>query len=245
MNQNISRTSERSLIPCSSRAPSARDSLAGIANPCKGFTLIELLVVIAVVAILFALIMPVAGRAREAARAQGCISNLASLGKAIQLYAIDNAGMIPSRNSQGYANGAAPKWWGDWYSPGVDEGGASLVGYVGGQEAMNKIAECPLNRRSSNRITSAYCVNYNVMVPAHVEPVTMASVSRPSKMVVMCDSTPHDKGPWASAGWGPADPGAWALVPTPHSGAMNVLWLDGHVTAERKASLTDENFSRQ
>lgn len=207
----------------------------------NGFTLIELLVVIAIVVVLVALLLPGAARVKEAARAQRCSSNLASLGKAIQLYSIDNAGTIPTRNSQGLPSGESPKWFGDWYA-GVPSD-ASLSSYAGGQDVMNKIAECPLNKRSPNSLTSPYCVNYNVMSPMHSEPVVYLRVPDPSKTVVMYDSTPHDKGTWTSAGWGPADPTGWAYIPEPHSRAVNVLWLDGHVTAERKANLKDEDFS--
>ncbi len=41
----------------------------------SGFTLIELLVVIAIIAILAAILFPVFARAREKARAAGCLSN--------------------------------------------------------------------------------------------------------------------------------------------------------------------------
>jgi prepilin-type N-terminal cleavage/methylation domain-containing protein/prepilin-type processing-associated H-X9-DG protein len=55
----------------------------------KGFTLIELLVVIAIIAILAAILFPVFARAREAARASSCVSNLNQIGKAIKSYMTD------------------------------------------------------------------------------------------------------------------------------------------------------------
>jgi prepilin-type N-terminal cleavage/methylation domain-containing protein len=50
------------------------------------FTLIELLVVIAIIAILAALLLPVLGRAEQAARRARCTSNLHQLGVALRLY---------------------------------------------------------------------------------------------------------------------------------------------------------------
>lgn len=55
----------------------------------RAFTLIELLVVIAILGILAGLLFPVFARAREAARATQCLSNLHQQGTAIQLYMQD------------------------------------------------------------------------------------------------------------------------------------------------------------
>lgn len=54
-----------------------------------GFTLIELLVVIAIIAILAAILFPVFAKAREAARASSCQSNMNQIGKAIKTYMTD------------------------------------------------------------------------------------------------------------------------------------------------------------
>jgi prepilin-type N-terminal cleavage/methylation domain-containing protein/prepilin-type processing-associated H-X9-DG protein len=59
------------------------------------FTLIELLVVIAVIGILASLLLPVLGRAKEAARSTACLSNLHQIGIALQLYVQDNNNRLP------------------------------------------------------------------------------------------------------------------------------------------------------
>lgn len=55
----------------------------------RAFTLIELLVVIAIIALLAALLFPVFARAREAARAAACLSNVRQVGQAVLMYAQD------------------------------------------------------------------------------------------------------------------------------------------------------------
>ncbi len=65
----------------------------------KGFTLIELLVVIAIIAILAAILFPVFARARKAAMASTCQSNLNQLAKAMKMYLTDWSDTYPTNRS--------------------------------------------------------------------------------------------------------------------------------------------------
>ena len=67
-------------------------------QPLHGFTLVELLVVITIIALLIALLLPALAAARQAADVTLCSSNLRQIDLAIQDYANDNNGFLPTSN---------------------------------------------------------------------------------------------------------------------------------------------------
>ncbi|HLL91071.1 MAG TPA: type II secretion system protein [Tepidisphaeraceae bacterium] len=70
-------------------------SLGQTPPPARAFTLVELLVCVAIIAVLVGLIAPALNKARRAADATACLSNLRQIGIAMHEYVIEHRGYLP------------------------------------------------------------------------------------------------------------------------------------------------------
>lgn len=209
----------------------------------RGFTLIELLVVIAIIAILAAILFPVFAKAREAARATQCKSNLKQLGNGIMMYIQDYDERLPMhyysgagvalrypRDGQQYIN------TGDYFDP-HDQ----IFPYVKSREVYG----CPSSRRGTNAPNWKYEHDY-AWNTAAVNGNGMADIDKPADTVFSADSDWEylQVNTWAEACNGagyPANP--WGAIgvgrfKTRHSGQCNILWGDGHVKSTKIQNIT-------
>lgn len=115
------------------RVSPCRGCLCGRKDGRSGFTLIELLVVISIIALLISILLPALSKAREAAEAAQCMSQLRSIGQAVYIYAGDYDDQTPQFRDAGsavkytagtYVSGQGPALL--LYRYGAEPGGAYL-----------------------------------------------------------------------------------------------------------------------
>lgn len=124
-------------------------------NARSGFTLVELLVVIAILAILFGLLAPLAGRAKESARSSQCLKNLGTIMNAAFQHAGEYDGALPATISTGSYQGSKEYQKGWLGSEALPEGMAAprnwykvpgrLAPYYSGNALKNHLFLCPSN----------------------------------------------------------------------------------------------------
>src|SRR4051794_11517870 len=71
----------------------------------RAFTLVELLVVIGIIALLISILLPTLTRARQHASQLACLSNLRSIGNAVEMYVNLYKGSFPIGAFDGNLNG--------------------------------------------------------------------------------------------------------------------------------------------
>lgn len=204
----------------------------------KAFSLVELLVVMAIIMVLAAMLIPAAKNALQRSYSMRCASNLRQIGTAIQSYAADNDNFIvPWRLGNGGSS-----YWSALLMPYL---GSSYPPALPSAVSANSVFVCPVKKANGNGITeynvgtiwSRYNINLHIAEnalgtssgSATFRKVRMSQVNL-SKTYILMDL------------FGPGGGGYWCLssgeLTYPHSGKINVLFLDNHIEALDQARMT-------
>lgn len=208
----------------------------------SAFTLIELLMAVAIVAILATLILAAVGSMRKKAQATECVNNLRQIGVMTAIYAGEHNNEFPAP-----WNGTA-LWLDRLIANTRFDGNLSKarLAMAAGKEGTRcpvrlgsdiqyselfRSRFSPVASRDGGEWWFNYGMNYVYLSTAASGsriPIRMNSVQLPSQCIYVTDSniepggSPRD----INRGWS-------AAYPYPrHDARANVLWVDGHVTAE-------------
>lgn len=199
----------------------------------EAFTLIELLAVLTIIILLAGMVLPGLARARERARATGCLSHLRQLGLAVAMYWDDFGGRLNALN--GVPNWGDPdfeKAWGFVLKPYItslrvyrDPGRPSWMPELVIDYYVNML---PFYRMAGSPGPGSY-------------PVDERALSNPTVFILMADdlefSPPQEIDPtnemMDKTGLGTSAP----TFPPFHLGQANFLFADGHVTAAARFDL--------
>jgi prepilin-type N-terminal cleavage/methylation domain-containing protein/prepilin-type processing-associated H-X9-DG protein len=152
----------------------------------RAFTLVELLVVMGIIAMLVAMLLPVLGRAREAARTTVCLSNLRQLALAAQIYVNNNNGSYPPAQWEN----SPPVIRRSWDFSLID--GVVTPGLIWEGSTDTRVQQCPSFDGRSNapgEPQTGYNYNASFIGPLKAEgrPARQAQVRRPSETVLFGD----------------------------------------------------------
>lgn len=198
----------------------------------KGISLVEILVVVFLLALLAALLFPVANRIRASSDTAKCSSHLRQLATATQLFIQEMDGRFPSTS---------------WYSETSNQLNPGITEYLGIMDRFDadSVMTCPAIQRGTYRSVTRYHRNYGINTfttypwdpdgSHRADAIEFAHrVEAPSELVLFSEGRPSTEitGAEGGSGWGYARAVREANADSvlyPHQGYQNVVFLDGHV----------------
>ncbi len=220
----------------------------------RAFSMMELLVALAIVAVLAAIVLPTLGVMRSRGEASRCVSNLRQIGVAVLAQARDRNGLLPDM--------------GAYSSDKARDLEYSLLPYLGyplgaGDDQQDTVFTCPSAWKATptrTRLRRTYGINRYATssrinepqdfdkIKDHI-PLRLQNVKSPSSMALFMDGAPRADATEAATYY--VDQNYARLNPTRtptcfvHSGALHVVFLDGHVEPITEAYALRELAERQ
>lgn len=182
----------------------------------NGFSLTEIIIVVAIGAVLAALLFPSISKMKNKAGMAKCANNMRQLGAALTSFSSDNNSQYPPVANEG-------RFW--------PEIVASFLGMddpAGIYSRKGTIFNCPNHPFPGDLPTekaSTYLMNLRVSScpPAGISGKPVTAFDNHSKTVLLAESTGQSIWVNATVSW---DPRCYSIR---HDGAMNILYMDGHV----------------
>ena len=201
-------------------------------RPRRGFTLIELLVVIAIIAILAAILFPVFARAREAARATACLSNVRQISMGVAQYIQEYDEQFPFiRGDYAWVNTVQPYMKSRQILRCPSDNSQNWEQPLPGATAIRPTSYT-LNGFLAPAVPTANNPNPAANPYCHV-----ASIQSPASLIFLAESSTNRTGNYFHAHvWSASPPVHWIpernipddIIVDRHSESFNAGFLDGH-----------------
>ncbi|MCM8536245.1 MAG: hypothetical protein NE334_09940 [Lentisphaeraceae bacterium] len=212
----------------------------------KKFTLIEALIIIAIISILFTLLMPSLGKARDKAKQAICMSNQKQMSYAIEQHKVDNNLRLPKSVSaiNGHStnlgnNQAWKQHLNKYLNVETDIDSNSIEG----------VFACPSRLQTAMNMKGGYGWS-NKYLPfgptdsddEEYQGYKLFDITNPDETIVIGDTVDNDTFHNALL-W--KHHGKLENIGDRHSGKINVIWADSHVSLQKQTTLLIGKNSKQ